>query len=467
MMGRRLFALSAAFLLSALPAACRSEPVDGATGIGDEYYPGLGNGGYDVDHYRIELAVDPATGEVHGAATLDARAGERLRSFTLDFQGLEIEAVTVNGQPAGYSQAGSELRIEPAQVLRQASRFTTRVDYHGVPTPIRSLARPGEAGWFHARSGAVNVIAEPDGASTWFPVNDHPLDKATYRFEVSVPEPWVVAATGILLATERERGRTRTVWEMDRPMASYLAAIQIDHYLVEQSEGPNGVVIRNYFPQSLSPALTPSVSLLPEMLEYFSELFGPYPYKAYGVVVADPDISRCFAWGMAAETQSLSIHCPNLTMLSEAVLAHELAHQWFGDSVSLERWEDLWLKEGLATYAEWLWMEREAGLEGLTAFAELQHHGLKATSPIGSPPRDGLYTDEAYTGGALLLHALRLRIGDTAFFRLLEHYAWKYRDRNAGVEEFVAAAERVSGEDLQAFFDSWLLDTDLPTALTP
>jgi len=454
--------LAGALLLT----ACRSEPADGSAGIGDAYYPRLGNGGYEVERYTIDLDVNPSTGQVSGSTTLEAIATSPLASFHLDFQGLEIDAITVDGEPAGHARQGGELRIEPAQPLRNRARFTTRVEYHGTPRPVESQALPGEVGWFHAKSGAINVIAEPDGASTWYPVNDHPLDKATYLFDITVPDPWVVAASGSLVETTQDAGGRRYVWEMNRPMASYLAMIQIDHFDVERFPGPAGVTIRNYIPRSASRALTTALPLLPEMLEYYRGYFGPYPYSEYGVVIADGSIPPCLGWGTADETQTLSIHCPNLPMMSEAVIAHELSHQWFGDSVSLKRWEDLWLKEGMATYAEWMWVTREDGLEGLTDFAELAMRGLDVTSPIGSPPSGSLYTDEAYIGGALMLHALRLRIGDEAFFRLLQHYAWKHRDGNAGVEDFLLAAERVSGEDLQAFFDSWLLDAELPPDLT-
>jgi aminopeptidase N len=249
---------------------------------------------------------------------------------------------------------------------------------------------------------------------------------------------------------------------MDKPMASYLASISIDNFAVEESMGPDGVVIRNYIPDDVDPMLTRNLDALPEMIDYFSSLFGPYPFDAYGVLIADETIGPCLEGSLALEAQSLSVHCPSEYMLSETVLAHELAHQWFGDSVSLERWQDIWLKEGLATYSSWLWESRGYSLESLTAWAKDQKENMPPNSKIGEPPPDELYDWESYVGGAMVFHALRLQVGDEAFFNILRTYLERYKYGNAGTEEFIAVAEEVSGQELSAFFDSWLVQAELP-----
>jgi aminopeptidase N len=198
------------------------------------------------------------------------------------------------------------------------------------------------------------------------------------------------------------------------------------------------------------------------MLDYFSGLFGPYPFDAYGVLIADETIGPCLEGSLSLEAQSLSIHCPSEFMLSGAVLAHELAHQWFGDSVSLERWQDIWLKEGLATYSSWLWEARDVPLEALTDWAREQKDFFPPDDKIGEPPPDELYDWESYDGGAMVIHALRLKVGDEAFFNILRTYLERYQYGNAGTEEFIAVAEEVSGQELSVFFDSWLMQTDLP-----
>jgi aminopeptidase N len=439
-------------------------PVDGQTeyGIGDPYFPELGNPGYDVQNYVISLDVDPESGEIIGKTTIEAVAETDLSSFDLDFQGFEIDSLTVGGSKAAYTREDRELIITPGAPLQAGDEFTVDVAYHGIPQPVYFNALDFKMGWLQGTSKAINVLSEPDGASSWFPVNDHPLDKATYRFEVAVPQPWVVAATGNLLGTTAVGDKVRYIWEMNKPMASYLASISIDNFTVEESMGPGGIVIRNYIPQDVDPMLTRNLDQLPEMLDYFSELFGPYPFDAYGVLIADETIGPCLEGSLSLEAQSLSVHCPSEYMLSETVLAHELAHQWFGDSVSLERWQDIWLKEGIATYSSWLWESRGYSLESLTAWAKDQKENMPPNSKIGEPPPDELYDWESYSGGAMVFHALRLQVGDEAFFNILRTYLERYKYGNASTEDFIAVAEEVSEQELSAFFDSWLMQAELP-----
>jgi aminopeptidase N len=431
-------------------------------GIGDSYFPGLGNPGYDARNYVISLDVDPESGQIIGKTTLEATATADLSTFNLDFPGLEIDHIKVNDGLATYSRDGRELIIAPEKPLRAGDKFTVEVAYHGVPQPELVPALQLEMGWERGTSKAINVLSEPDGAESWYPVNDHPLDKATYRFEITVPQPWVVAATGNLLEANTEGAKTRYVWEMDKPMASYLASVNIDHYVTQESMGPGNIMIRNYIPQDVDPALTSNLDRLPEMIAYFSDLFGPYPFDKYGVLIADETIAPCLDGSLSLEAQSLSIHCPSEYMLSEPVLAHELAHQWFGDSVSLKRWQDIWLKEGFATYAQWLWETRGQGVQAVTALADEQKKFSGQDAKIGQPPLNGLYDWESYIGGALVVHALRLKVGDEAFFNILRTYLERYRYGNAGTEEFIAVAEEVSGQELSVFFDSWLMQTTLP-----
>jgi aminopeptidase N len=445
-------------------AAPALPPVDVQTeyGIGDPYFPELGNPGYDVQNYVISLDVDPESGEISGKTTIEAVAETDLSSFNLDFQGFEIDSLTVGGSKADYTRDDRELIITPGASLQAGDEFTVEVAYHGIPQPVYFNALDFKNGWLQGTSKAINVLSEPDGASSWYPVNDHPLDKATYRFEITVSQPWVVAATGNLMETTSDGDKTRYVWEMNKPMASYLASVNIDHYVLQESMGPEGIVIRNYIPDDVDPMLTRNLDALPEMIEYFSGLFGPYPFDAYGVLVCDETVIPCQDGSLSLEAQSLSIHSPSEFMLSETVLAHELAHQWFGDSVSLERWQDIWLKEGLATYSEWLWESREYGIDSITAYADMQRSVNSIDERIGQPPPDELYGFESYDGGAMVAHALRLQVGDEAFFNILRTYLERYKYGNAGTEEFIAVAEEVSGQELSAFFDSWLMQTELP-----
>lgn len=439
----------------------QQESVRGDDSLGDPYYPQLGNGGYDVQKYTIVLTVDPETNTVEGETTIEAKATETLSSLNVDFQGLSVDSVIVNGSTATFTQEEPELTITPSQPLALAREFTVEIAYHGQPTTVRSEAIPVDVGWLHTEDGTINVWTEPDGASAWFPNNNHPRDKALYHMEVIVPDPWVVAATGILTKTVSESDSTRYIIDMNEPAASYLMTINIGKYTLEQKQGPNGVQIRSYFPTDFPESQKEAFNKLPEMMEYLTSIYGPYPFTEYGVVIASPEIDIC-TFGGADETQTLSVHCPDDFSTSEDPVVHELAHQWFGDSVSLENWKDIWLKEGIATYTQWLWLTRDKDLETLTKVVKAQMIGYYASAPVAEPPAGILYREEVYKGGALVFHALRLKVGDEAFFKILRTYLERYRGSHAGTDEFIAVAEEVSGQDLKEFLEPLLFETKLP-----
>jgi len=435
-------------------------PVAGSPGMGDPYYPNWGNGGYDVGKYIIALEVDPLANTVKGSTTITATATERLSSFNLDLHGLTVESVNVNDEPAEYSRNEDELTIKPSTILELDEQFAVVVKYSGTPELIASNPIDIYMGWSHTEAGAINVWGEPDAAFTWFPNNNHPRDKAAYRFEITVPKPWVVAATGTLKETKESGDKTLFVWEMDKLMATYLASITIDQYEMVTQAGPSGVTIRNYFPADFSSSRRLNYNTLPAMLDFFIELYGPYPFNEYGVVVSSEDGLCKDVAGLALEAQSLSVHCPIMNF--EEVIAHELAHQWFGDSVSLENWKDIWLKEGFATYAQWLWISKNEPAALARVIKNRDNMFFDTDFPVGKPSPENLYTDDSYTGGALVLHALRLKLGDDAFFKTLRTYAERYQYSNAGTDEFMAVAEEVSGQDLKEFFDLWVFSNRLP-----
>ena len=443
--------------------ACQSNtpPVQGSSSIGDPYYSGLGNGGYEAQSYTLLLDVDPLTNTVTGKELIEANAIDSLSSFNLDFQGLTVDSIQVDKKEATFNLANAELMVTPSKPIRAGRSFTVAVNYHGKPTNIPSQSGLGNMGWFHADDGTINTMSEPDGASTWFPNNNHPRDKATYRFEITVPKPWIAVATGSLLETQEQGDKTTAIWEMDQPMASYLAGVDIGKYDLVTQPGPNGITIRNYFPPDYPDYLREHYKALPKMIEFLNNLYGTYPFKEYGVVIANGDTLLCKGAG-ADETQSLSTFCPDYSMADEQVIIHELAHQWFGDSVSLKNWKDVWLKEGMATYVEWQWLTKNKDLKILNNVVKVQMVGYYPSTATGNPPADQLYRQEVYKGGALVFHALRLKVGDDTFFKIMRAYLKEYQGKAAGTEDFIAVAEKVSGQDLKAFFDSWLSTNKIP-----
>ena len=283
---------------SAIPAT------PGASGLGDSLYPGFGNSGYDAQHYTLDLNVtDVATSTLIGKTTIDAKATQALSSFNLDFIGFTIDSITVNGQPATYSRIGQELTITPETPLGDDEAFTVEVAYQGAPTPIDSVAFTFSVptGWVVVDGGNF-VLSEPDGAANFYPVNDHPLDKAAYTFRITVPSDFEVAANGVLEQTIDNGSSTTFLFEARDPMVSYLTTVNIaSGFRIETDEPVNGVPIRNYFAEGIPEELLKPFDLQPEMLAFFSETFGPYPFELYGAVVVNAET------GAALETQTLSI----------------------------------------------------------------------------------------------------------------------------------------------------------------
>lgn len=461
---RKILFLLAFFSLTATVATAQ-EPggQPGAPGIGDEYFPTLGNGGYDTQHYTLDLDVDVASNQItDGIVTIEATATQDLSAFNLDFFGLTITSISVNDQPVEFSRTERELTITPAEMLPNGTAFSIEIHYGGEPEPFFPEAVSISIGWNTYEDG-IFVMGEPVGAQGWYPVNDHQQDKATYTFIITVPEPYVVAANG-LLQSATDNGNTLTyIWESDDPIASYLVTLHVGHFVIQTQEGPNGVPIRNYFPPDLAEMAAYDFGNTPAMMEYFNTLFGPYPFDVYGVAVVDADL------GYALETQTLSLFGRNWISGNrdvEGTVAHELAHQWFGNSVSPAGWQDIWLNEGFATYAQALWIEHDFGADTLMLHMndlyDILSAGASSGIIIASPPPNDLFSGEVYLRGAWTLHALRLAVGDEAFFSILRTYTERYHFSTATTADFMAVAEEVSGQDLDALFQAWLFQAELP-----
>jgi len=331
----------------------------GAAGVGDPFFPHGGNGGFDVAHYDLDLVYVPRSGRLNGRATIRATATQDLSSFDLDYRGPRITGLTVGGQPADHARNGQELVVQPPAGIPNGSTFEVVVTYRGEPHEITDADGSIE-GWVRTNDGAF-VVGEPQGSPTWFPSNDHPTDKASFATSITVPRGTEAIANGALqrrLPSRPRRGIKMVTWRYvaREPMATYLATATIGQFDIDRSPvaGLGSLVAIDPLEAARrEPRMRRTFQRSDEIIGLFNGLFGPYPFTQTGAIVDHaPQV------GYALETQTRPIYdgAP-----SQTTVAHELAHQWFGDSVSLARWQDMWLNEGFATWAQWRWGEETGG----------------------------------------------------------------------------------------------------------
>ena len=453
---------------SAAPGAPGSPRyTDGSTSGGDPYFPAAGNGGYDVQNYDLGLSWY-ADGRLDGTAVVTLVATQDLASFSLDLRGLTVSSVLVDGKPARYTQLppgpdgrGGELVVTAAPKLRAGTTHRVTVVYSGYPgQPLDNTGAP--YGWVTFADGVL-VANEAEGAPTWFPVNDVPTDKATYDFRITVPEGKTAIANGEPVGGPvTSAGRTTWTWRATDPMASYLATASIGDYTASTQVGPGGLPILDYVETGLSArrlaTTQASLALQPQMIAFFEGLLGDYPFSSFGAIVDEDSV------GYALETQTRPVYSG---VASESTVAHELAHQWVGNSVSPTTWADIWLNEGFATYLQWMWTESRGG-----ATAQAQYEDVLAipagdefwTVSLTDPGAENLFAEAVYDRGAAFLHALRTTIGEARFAELLHRWVGDNADGNVTTADLLALAERVSGQQLDGLFRDWLTDTDRPAA---
>lgn len=424
----------------------------------DSYFPEFGDPSFDVLHYDLRLTYRIDGNRLDGWAELHAVALEELTQLELDLRGLDVSKVRIDAVAvAKYTHKRGKLVIRPRKPIAAGQELRITVRYDGKPRPV-SDGSDG-MGWEELTDGVL-VAGQTNGAPSWFPCNDRPSNKAGYRIEVTTASAYHVVANGQLTARHQGAGRTTWVYTQPEPMATYLATVQIGRYLArEVPDAP--VPMTAVIPPHQLEGYEAGFGRQAEMMAYFADTFGPYPFGSYTAVVTEDELE------IPLEAQSLSIFGSNFLTDdwdSVRLVAHEMAHQWFGNSVTARDWRDIWLHEGFACYAEWLWSEQSGGP---TADEQaVQHREKLSKLPqdilLGDPGPEDMFDDRVYKRGALLLHALRTDLGDETFFALLREWTRRHAYGTVNAQMFVELAEELAGRPLDGFFTSWLQETELP-----
>lgn len=453
------------------PSHAQAETVGGQS-IGDPFTPELGNTGYDTTHYDLSMAFDFEKKFITATAKIDLTVTfDTLTRFSFDFSTLKATSVKVGDQDAPFEQQdkAQKLVITLPTAAKKGDQLTVTVAYSGTPVTFRSRYLPFlfTGLYFDDEARRVFTINEPDGAHSVFPCNDHPRDRATYTFHLTVPADRMGVANGEQTGapTVNPNGTQTYHWAMPDLMATYLAVVAVAEYkAMPLPDGGSGIPVKVYAYEQDALAAVNALSETGMLIKLESELFGPYPFKSYSQVLVDQR-----AVGLEAQTMTV---LPDTVAKSEPVrirqlVDHELAHQWFGDAIVLENWQEIWLNESFATYAEYLVSEKLANPASTRRILVYWENAIRLNtgqSAVARPVISQMFGINSYQKGGFVLHMLRLEIGDQAFFDLLKTYVKRFSGKTATSADFEALASEISGKKLVAFFDTWLRRADMPTA---
>jgi aminopeptidase N len=451
----RLKLLLPTLLLAGLVAAALASPV--AAGAGEPFFPRAGNKGYDVSSYDIDLRYRPGHGRLQASAILTATATQGLTRFSLDLYGLHVRRVTVQGEAASFSRGRGKLKVEPARRIARGDEFEVLVAYDGRPRRVIDPDGSSE-GWNRTDDGAL-AVGEPVGTAAWIPCNNTLADKASFNLKVTVPAELNAVSNGHLLRIEGEPGLRTFVWRESKPMDPYLALLDIGRGRLAKTRADGipawSLVDPRYADRQRA------LRSLPEAIRFLSSIYGPYPFEAAGSAV---DFAPHLGYALETQTRPIYAFAPDVT-----TLVHETAHQWFGDSVGLRRWPEIWLNEGFATWSQWFYAERHGGPTVAQTFRRL--YATPASDdrfwdpPSGRPGTpEHLFGSSVYARGGLALQALRVKIGTGALLATMRRWAGEHRYGSGTIAEFEALAEAVSGKRLRPLFQRWLYTPGKPAA---
>ncbi len=437
-----------AIAASAMAAAAPEQP-------SEPFFPRSGNRGYGVKHYDVSLGYQPRSGQLTARDVVEARATSGLRKFSLDLDGLKVTSVSVDGEAAKYSRGRGKVKIVPATPIAKGEAFKVELRYQGQPRKVTDPDGSTE-GWYRTPDGAIGV-GEPVGTAAWLACNNAPRDKASFEIQITVPAGVKAMSNGRLVSRQKVDRRVRWSWSEPAPMATYLALVDIGRgKLVQGQIGrlPTWTLVD----PSLVKKSKAAIDSLPEIIHFESKIYGRYPFAAAGSVV---DVAN-LEYALETQTRPIYAFAPDRT-----TVVHETAHQWFGDSVSLERWPNIWLNEGFATWTQWYFAEQHGGRSAQSVFEKLYRTPASKTGfwdpPSGHPGQaKNLFAVSTYVRGAMTLQALRDKIGTHDLLRIMRTWARQHRYGHGDIEDFIALANKISGEHLRGFFHRWLFQRGKP-----
>jgi len=454
------------------PSAGAAEPgTVGAAGLGDPVFPNLGNGGYDVRSYDVNVAYDAVTRRLRGVVGARARATQTLSRFSLDAAALDIATVRVDGVAAQFTTAGEKLLITPATELAKGRTFLITVVYQADPARI-----PQPFGGFVPTLDGFATAGQPAAAHAVFPCNDHPSDKAVFTFHITTPPGLVGVANGLMTSSvTNPDGTTTATFTQAAPMATELAQIAVGQFTEVDHGEHRGVRLRDFAPQFEAPVLETALNLTPNQLDWITGQLGDFPFTAYGLLPINGAAAEPFPFN-GLETQTLTLYRASFLLQAEDKIGghmmHELTHSWWGDSVTPRTWADLWLNEGHAEYyaLHYRYFRGWTDTYGSTTFDDrMRKVYAKANTwraesgPVARPSALTLFDSNRYTGGTLVLYALALRVGQATFDRIEHTILTRYRYGNASTEDYITTAVEVSGDKTVApFLRDWLYGTTVP-----
>lgn len=453
---RRLLpiASAAALVLAVLPAVNATAAAEKHER--EPFFPRAGNVGYEVRHYDVHLDYQPRNGFLRATVRLQARALQGLRRFSLDLNGLRVTRVLVDDAPARFNRGRGKLKVTPRTPVAARDVFAVQVYYRGVP---RKVIDPdgGQEGWYRTDDGAL-AVGEPVGTAAWLPCNNVPNDKAGFEISISVPNGLKGVSNGRLERVGHNGRRTIFTWVETEAMSPYLALVDIGRGRLVKTEA-EGLPVWTLVDPRQARASRRVLAKLPEIIRFESNIYGSYPFDAAGSVV---DVAPQLGYALETQTRPIYAFVPDLT-----TVVHETAHQWFGDLVGLQRWPNIWLNEGFATWTEWFYAERHGGRTAGQTFHRLYRTPADKTEfwdpPSGHPgtPKH-LFATSTYVRGGMALEALRARIGTRTLLTILRRWAAAHAYSNANISQFIELAEEVSGRDLGSFFHVWLYQRGKP-----